>query len=139
LTRLLPLLLLAGCQVSLTGTTDAAPCSPSTRYFASDLWLRYIDANQCATPACHSSTMGHGYLRFDPPGNAPVATTPLSSWPPAWQNNYVQAVQLVRCDQPQKSRLLTVPEGKADPHPPGDSVSEHALADQMFLDWISAP
>jgi hypothetical protein len=138
--RVVALVLLgAGCRVELGAVPDAGPCAPSPRYFVSDFWLRYVDANQCATAGCHAQSGGHGYLRYAPPGNAPAATDPFDTWPAAWRANYFESVQLVRCDDPTASRLLTVPEGRADPHPPGDSIDDHAAAEQIFRDWIAAP
>jgi hypothetical protein len=129
----------AGCTVELRATTDAAPCAPSPRFFVADVWLPYVDANQCATAGCHAFDGGHGYLRFRAPGNAPDPTTPLSACPAAWRDNYLAATQLVRCDDPLKSRLLTVPEGKADPHPPGVAVMDPGAAELLFSEWVSAP
>ena len=135
---LLCLLAGAGCTVSVGATPDAAPCAPSTRFFVSDFWFGYIDPNQCATSSCHASDTGHGYLRFAPPGGFLDAATPFAGWPQAWRDNYYQSIQLVRCDAPTESRLLTVPEGRANPHPPGVSVMSPATAEQLFRDWVSA-
>jgi hypothetical protein len=132
-------LLLGACQVDLGQAPDAAPCAPSPDYFASDVWLRYVDANQCATRTCHAFDDGHGYLRFRPPGNPPAPGSVLSTWPDAWRANYYAAVQLVRCDDPLASRLLTVPEGKADPHRPGVTVEDQAGAEAIFQTWVTQP
>jgi hypothetical protein len=137
--RVLVCLLLAGCTVPLGNTPDAAPCAPSTRFFVSDVWPSYIEHNQCATSDCHAFSGGHGYLRYLPAGIAPDPLTTFSDWPSAWQANYHESVQLVRCDDPLQSRLLTVPEGKGDFHPQGDSVDAPAVAEQLFQDWINAP
>src|SRR5438094_899312 len=69
----LALALVLGCRVDAGPVPDAAPCRSSTAYFVTDVWLRYLDANQCAVPACHGFDGGHGYLRFRPPGTAPDA------------------------------------------------------------------
>ncbi len=130
-----------GCQVDAGTVPDAAPCRPSPSYFVTDVWLRYLDANQCATPACHGFDGGHGYLRFRPPGTPPDPAAPLDAWPAAWRMNYLAATQLVRCDDPLASRLLTVPEGGADPHPtsPADQVQNHADAEAIFHTWVATP
>ena len=133
------LILAAGCTVPLGTTPDAAPCTPSTRFFVSDFWLGYVDANQCATSDCHAFDTGHGYLRYRAPGNMPDATSPIGDWPQAWRDNYYQSIQLLNCDQPLQSRLLTVPEGKADQHPPGISVTSDVVAEELFQEWIAAP
>jgi hypothetical protein len=135
----LALFLLAGCTVPLGAVPDAAPCAPSTSFFVSDMWLGYFGRNQCATSSCHDFDGGHGYLRFHAPGTMPDAASPIATWPPAWRDNYQQAIQLVRCDQPLSSRLLTVPEGKADPHPPGVSIDVPAAAELLFQEWVTAP
>ncbi len=140
MSRLAALVCLAvGCTVPLGERPDAAPCAPSTSFFVSDFWLGYLDANQCATSDCHAFEGGHGYLRFRAPGNMPDPSAAIADWPAAWRDNYEQAVQLVRCDDPLKSRLLTVPEGKADPHPPGVSVTSPPVAEELFQQWIAAP
>jgi hypothetical protein len=133
------LAIVCGCTVSVGDRPDAAPCTPSTEFFVSTMWLGYFDANQCATSNCHAENGGHGYLRFMPPGNMPDPKSPIASWPQAWRDNYYQTIQLVRCDDPLQSRLLTVPEGKADPHPPGVSVLMAPLAEDLFRQWIDAP
>jgi hypothetical protein len=131
----------AGCTVDLGAVPDAAPCQPSTRYFVDPLWTQYFDANQCATSACHSFDDGHGYFRLHAPGTAPPAASPLDQWPEAWRDNYLAAIQLFDCASPLESRLLTVPEGKADPHPPGVSVpsSGQPLAESLIQGWATAP
>jgi hypothetical protein len=129
-----------GCEVDLRPTQDAAPCAPSPGFFLSDVWSQYIRRNTCASDGCHDFATGHGYLRFRlPTPIGPEVTAPLDTWPESWRLNYLTAIQLVRCDDPTASRLLTVPEGLADPHPPGDAVDSHDLADQLFRDWIASP
>lgn len=132
-------LLLAACTVDLGAPPDAAPCAPSTEFFAQQMWLPYFDANECASSACHGAKAGHGYLRFQPPGGIPAPNTRLADWPPSWRANYYSSIQLLSCDDFPSSRLLTVPENLADPHPPGDSVQSHATAEALFRDWATAP
>lgn len=132
--------LAAGCTVPLGSTPDAAPCAPSPAFFASDVWLRYLDANQCATSSCHAFDGGHGYLRFRPPGDPPAPSARLADWPAAWRDNYYAATQLVRCERPLESRLLAVPDGKADPHPAEDfSLVSAGDAEALFQEWVSLP
>jgi hypothetical protein len=137
-TRLL-IIFVCGCSVPLGTAPDAAPCMPSTEFFVSDFWLGYVDANQCATSDCHAFEGGHGYLRYRAPGNMPDPKAAISDWPAAWRDNYYESIQLVRCDDALKSRLLTVPLGTSDPHPPGVSVTSEAVADDLFQRWIAAP
>jgi len=129
---------LSGCTVPVGSVPDAAPCAPSPKFFASDVWSGYVEPNQCATPGCHGFSDGHGYLRYRPPGGAIDPTLALADWPEAWRDNYYQSIQLVNCAQPLASRLLSVPEGKADPHPPGPSVAIPQQAEQLFQDWVTA-
>jgi hypothetical protein len=135
----LAVIFLVGCSVPLGARPDAGPCTPSTAFFASDLWLGYLDANQCATSNCHAFDGGHGYLRYKPPGNMPDPMSPITDWPAAWRDNYYESIQLVRCDDPLKSRLLTVPEGKAEPHPPGGVIGWPPQDEDYFQRWIAAP
>ncbi len=130
---------LGACAVEPGAKPSAGACQPSPTYFAANVWLPYIDANQCATGPCHAQASGHGYLRYVPPGSPPSPGDAFSAWPTAWQLNYWASIQLVRCDQPDASRLLTVPEGKADPHPPGISVQDPGFANQLFIDWLASP
>jgi hypothetical protein len=128
-----------GCQVDAGTVSDAAPCQPSTDVFISDVRLGYFDSNQCAQSGCHASDdSGHGYFRLQPFGTAPTLGTPLGSWPDPWRANYENAIQLVRCDDALQSRLLTVPEAKADPHPvdPADRVQDHVMAEGIFQKWV---
>jgi hypothetical protein len=131
------LLTLPGCQVDLGVTPDAGPCAPSSDYFVSDVWPRYLAANHCSSLACHDFSDGHGYLRLRPPEAPPAAGTPLAAWPLGWRENYLSAIQLVRCDQPPASRLLTVPEGQGDLHPPGPVVRDRATARSVIETWLA--
>lgn len=133
-------LLLAGCRVDLGAPPppDAGPCRPSPDYFVGNVQILYLDANQCASGRCHGFADGEGYFRLRPFGPAPAPGSPVASWPEAWRDNYFASVALVGCDEPLKSRLLTVPEGAADPHPPGDSVQDHPTAEAIFQSWVGA-
>jgi hypothetical protein len=131
--------LLGGCSLSPGAVPDAGRCAPSPEYFAEVVQVNYLDANQCARPDCHGFDDGHGYYRLRPFGTAPAPGTALADWPPAWRQNYYESIQLVRCDDALASRLLSVPEGRADPHPPGDSVDNHASAEGIFQQWVATP
>jgi hypothetical protein len=134
-------LLASGCSVDLGVTPDAGPCLASPDYFVSDVFPRYLDANRCgASRECHAFDGGRGYLRLRaaevPP---PTPGTPPSAWPVGWRENYDSAVQLLRCDQPLASRLLLVPEGQDNLHPPGPVVQDRAAAAMLFDTWVSLP
>jgi hypothetical protein len=125
-----------GCTVSLGPVPDAAPCRPSTAFFADPLWLSYFDRNSCLLSGCHAFADGKGYLRLHPPGAIPVV--PYAEWPVEWQENYEASIQLYDCAAPLQSRLLTVPEGLADPHPVGDQIQDHAAAEALMQQWATA-
>jgi hypothetical protein len=131
---------LAGCTVDLSATSDAAACTASPDFFVSDVFPQYLQANLCNTPGCHDFTDGHGSLRLRVPEMPPPAPgTPLGQLPFAWQQNYLSTIQLLRCDAPDQSRLLTVPEGVANLHPPGPIVRDRALARSLIETWVALP
>jgi hypothetical protein len=127
----------AGCTVGLGPAPDGGACAPAPDYFVSDVWPRYVVPNQCANRGCHDFADGHGYLRFRPPEPPPAPGLPLAAWPTAWAQNYLSAIQLVRCDQPLASRLLTVPEGIGNLHPPGPVVLDRVTAAQVLTTWVA--
>jgi hypothetical protein len=132
------LLCTGGCQINLGATSDAGACQPAPDYFVSDVWSGYLQSNQCTNLGCHDFSDGHGYLRLrSPEPEVPSPGMPLSAWPAAWKQNYLSAIQLVRCDQPLASRLLTVPEGIGNLHPPGPVVTDRALAAQVIETWVA--
>jgi hypothetical protein len=137
-TFLVALVALAGCTLAPAPAPTDRPCQPGPEFFAQTIWPSYVDPNQCATSNCHDFATGHGYLRYRPPGALLAPGTPFSAWPSAWQDNYYASIQLFRCDSPTASRLLTVPEMMADPHPPGDSVMDHDTAALYFDEWATA-
>jgi hypothetical protein len=126
----------AGCTIDLGATPDAGACRPVPDLFVSEVWPGYILSNQCANGGCHDFSVGHGSLRFQTPEAAPAPGTPLVAWPTAWRLNYLSAIQLVRCDLPLQSRLLTVPEGIGNLHPPGPVVLDRAAAAQIVQSWV---
>lgn len=133
-------LLLGGCSLDL-GSTAATPCAPSPDFFVSDVWPRYLAANGCAIGGCHALSDGHGTLRLrdvtaDP---APTAKQALDSWPLSWRENYLSTIHLVECNAPLESRLLTVPEGVGDLHPPGPVVLYRQTAQAVMESWPIAP
>src|SRR3954470_13941989 len=102
----------AACTIDAGTVPDGGACAARPDYFVSDVWPRYLEANRCASSGCHDFTDGHGYLRLRAPETPPPAPgTPIDAWPIGWRENYLSALQLVRCDDPAASRLLTVPEG----------------------------
>jgi hypothetical protein len=129
----------AACTVDLGQIPDAAVCSPSPDFFVSDVFPRYLVPNQCGSGGCHDFATGHGTLRLRPLVNAPAPGTPLDAWPLAWRENFLSALQLIRCDAPTASRLLTVPEGVGNLHPPGPVVLDRATAAQVIQTWVAGP
>jgi hypothetical protein len=127
----------AACSIDTGAAPDAGACAASPDYFVSDVWPRYLAANQCASGGCHDFSDGHGYLRLRPPEAAPAAGATIDAWPIGWRENYLSALQLVRCDQPLASRLLTVPEGQSNLHPPGPVVLDRQLAATLIETWVA--
>ena len=128
----------AGCRIDVGAAPDAAPCAATPDFYVSDIWPRYLVANQCANRACHDFSDGHGYLRLRVPESPPPAPgTALDEWPLGWRENYLSTIQLVRCDAPESSRLLSVPEGLGNLHPPGPVVRNRAEAAMLFRTWVA--
>ncbi|MGZ3429325.1 MAG: hypothetical protein ACXVCV_21890 [Polyangia bacterium] len=127
----------AACTVDVGAVPDAGPCAGKPDFFVSDVWPRYLVPNQCVSRGCHDFDNGHGYLRLHTPEAAPAPGTALDGWPIGWRENYLSTIQLVRCDQPLTSRLLTVPEGQSNLHPPGPVVLDRALAATLIQTWVA--
>jgi hypothetical protein len=127
----------ASCSID-PGATQTAVCAPSPDFFVSDVWPRYLVSNRCASGGCHAFTDGHGTLRLrDVAADAtPTAKLSLDAWPQSWRENYLSAIQLVRCDAPLESRLLTVPEGSGNLHPPGPVVLDRQTAEDILQQWV---
>lgn len=127
----------AACTVDTGPVPDAGACATRPDVFVSDVWPRYLDANQCASSGCHAFDDGHGYLRLRAPEAPPAPGTPLADWPLGWRENFLSALALVRCDDPLASRLLTVPEGDFNLHPPGPVVRDRAAAAAAVQAWVA--
>jgi hypothetical protein len=126
----------AACNIDVGAVPDAG-CAARADVFVSDVWPRYLAANRCDSSGCHAFSDGHGYLRLRPPEAAPAAGTPIDAWPFGWRENFLSALQLVRCDEPLSSRLLTVPEGEGNLHPPGPVVLDRATAAAVVQAWVA--
>lgn len=125
------------CTVDTGAVPDAGPCPARADYFVSDVWPRYLEANQCASRGCHDFSDGHGYLRLRVPESPPPApATTIDQWPLGWRENFLSALQLVQCDDPPQSRLLTVPEGQFNLHPPGPVVRDRVAATTVVQTWV---
>ena len=129
----------AACTVNAGTPPDAGACAASPDFFVSDVWPRYLAANACITAGCHAFDDGHGYLRLRAPESPPAPGTPIAGWPIGWRTNYLSAIQLVSCDAPAMSRLLTVPEGDGNLHPPGPVVLDRTTATDVVTAWLRAP
>jgi hypothetical protein len=129
-------LLAASCTVD-AGATSADACKPSPAFFVSDVWPRYLVPNLCGISQCHAFDGGQGVLRFREVGAPPTGT--LADWPLEWRENYLSSIQFLRCDDPAESRLLTMPEGIGNLHPPGPVVDDRATAKSVIESWLVAP
>jgi hypothetical protein len=128
----------AACTISNGAPPDAAPCAANRDFFVSDIYPRYLVANQCTNRGCHDFDDGHGYLRLHVPESpAPAMNVALGDWPIGWRENYLSTIQLLRCDAPTQSRLLLVPEGVSNLHPPGPVVLDRAAATAMMQAWVA--
>ena len=127
-----------GCTVDVGTLPDAGACTASPDYFVSDVYPRYLVANQCGVGGCHAFDGGHGVLRLlAPEMSSPAPGQPIAAWPIAWHENYLSAIHLLRCDAPLDSRLLAVPEGRNNLHPPGPVVLDRASAALVIETWVS--
>jgi hypothetical protein len=128
---------LAACTIDPGAPPPPRPCDPAPDFFVSDVFPRYLSANRCDSGGCHAFADGHGSLRLRAPEAAPAPGTALEGWPLGWRENYLSALQLVRCDDPAASRLLTVPEGQSNLHPPGPVVLDRATATAIVRTWVT--
>jgi hypothetical protein len=126
-----------GCTIDVGTLPDAGACIASPDFFVSDVYPRYLVANQCGNGSCHAFEGGHGVLRLRPPEMPPAPDQAIDAWPMAWRENYLSAIHQLRCDAPLESRLLIVPEGRNDLHPPGPVVLDRATAAQLIQTWVS--
>ena len=126
-----------GCTIATGAVPDAGACPANADYFVSDVWPRYLAANRCNTSNCHDFDHGHGYLRLRVPESpAPPAGSTIDTWPVGWRENFLSALQLVDCDTPAQSRILLVPEGQSNLHPPGPVVLDRATAATVISTWV---
>lgn len=129
---------LIGCTIDVGHAPDAGACTASPDFFVSDVYPRYLVANQCGNGGCHAFDGGHGVLRLRTPDTPPPAPgQSIDAWPLAWRENYLSTIHLLRCDAPLDSRLLIVPEGRDNLHPPGPVVLDRATAAQLIQSWVS--
>jgi hypothetical protein len=130
----------ASCTLD-AGTTSTVACAPSPSFYVSDVWPRYLVPNLCGNTSCHRFDDGHGVMRFHAvDGDAvPAASTVLSGWPSSWRENYLAAIQYLSCDAPLQSRLITMPEGIGNLHPPGPVVRDRVTARSVIEQWVTAP
>lgn len=136
---LLPLLL-GACELAPGAPPDAAACAASTDYFVAHVQSDFFVAHQCATERdCHAYARGHGTLRLRPWESPSPAGLPLGQWPIGWRENYLSAIQQLDCAQPLESRLLTIPEGQGNIHPPGPVISDRPNAGALIEAWVAAP
>ena len=126
------------CTIDTGAVPDAAACTASPDYFVSDVYPRYLVPNRCGSSGCHSFDAGHGVLRLRTPElPAPTPGQAIDAWPLAWRENYLTTIHLIRCDAPLQSRLLLVPEGQGNLHPPGPVVLDRATAAFLLQSWVS--
>src|SRR5262249_58632153 len=84
-----------GCTIDVGTPPDAAACTASPDFFVSDVYPRYLVANQCGSSVCHAFDGGHGVFRLRPPEMPPPAPgQALPTWPFAWRQNYLSAIHL---------------------------------------------
>jgi hypothetical protein len=128
---------LGACTIDAGDVPDAGACPANADYFVSDVWPRYLAPNQCANRGCHDFDDGHGYLRLHVPEAAPPAGSTIDTWPIGWRENFLSALQLVDCDDPTHSRILLVPEGQSNLHPPGPVVLDRKTAATVIETWVA--
>jgi hypothetical protein len=116
-----------------------AGCNAPPAFFVTDMWPKYFAQYMCGQSDCHDSATGHGFFRLQDVSAvaAPDPASPVSTWPAAWQANFQTVQQNLSCSSPLESTVLAVPSGRAEPHPPGDIVTDHAGADALFTMWLS--
>jgi hypothetical protein len=139
----------AGCGIVDAGPPTGPPqgCNASPSFFVEHTWPEYLDrypssGQGCGQASCHDAQSGQGYFRLSSVAAAPAFDDhqPTSAWPDAWRSNLMSAARLLNCSDPISSLLLTVPEGRGQPHPPGDVVgaTNHDTANQVIQDWANA-
>ena len=133
-------LLLVGC-----GTIDPGPdvgppatCNAPPAFFVTDIWPKFFVKYGCGMSACHDATTGHGYFRLVDVSAvaAPDPTSPVSTWPTQWQENFQQVTSNLSCASPSTSPVLAIPAGQGQPHPGGNVVTDVPGADSLFDMWL---
>ncbi len=131
---------LAGCEVAAGPVPDAGACLASGDVFIQRVQPDFFLALDCATARdCHAFADGHGTLRLRPWESPPALGTPVANWPIGWRENYLSAIQQLDCDDPLQSRLLLIPEGSGNIHPPGPVISDRPAAAAVIEAWVTAP
>jgi hypothetical protein len=130
----------ASCDTVDVGPETGPPagCNAKAPFFVSDVWPKYFDAYMCGKSDCHDASSGHGYFRLQSLASVtpPNPMDSLALWPEAWRANLRAVEQNVSCGNPTSSLVLTVPEGRGQPHPPGTVVTDPAGADALFRMWL---
>jgi hypothetical protein len=139
-------LFLAGAMLMpACGTVDVGPdteppsgCNAPPAFFVSDVWPKYFGNYTCGRSDCHDASTGHGFFRLQDVSGvpAPNPTDPVSTWPAAWAANLRAVETNVSCANPTGSICLIVPEGKGQPHPPGNVVTDQPGAEALFRMWL---
>jgi hypothetical protein len=129
-----------GCGVVDVGpnTGPPEPCMAPSAFFVSDVWPQFFAKYGCNQAACHNAISGRGSFRLYDVSmvTAPMSTAPESAWPFEWQQNFAAVQQNLSCANPTQSVVLTVPEGRGQPHPPGITVTDPTSADALFTMWL---
>lgn len=130
----------AGCGVVDVGPDTGPPagCNAPPQFFVSDVWPRYFERYTCGKSDCHDSAKGRGSFRLQSLMGVPTPapTDSLASWPTQWRENLRSVQRVLNCANPLASQVLTVPSGRAQPHPPGVSVTDIPDADALFTQWL---
>lgn len=134
-------LFMGACAIDPGATPTTTACAPSPDFFVSSVWPQFLVDNHCGGGGCHSFSDGHGTLRLHDIGADPMPAPkqPLGQWALSWRENYLSTIHLVDCKTPLQSRLLTVPEGDGNLHPPGPVVLDRQTAESLVQQWVTAP
>jgi hypothetical protein len=127
------------CTIDVGRVPDAAPCAASPDVFVQSVWPRYLAASSCGLQGCHDFSDGHGYFRLRQPEIPPFPGLAVADWPTAWRENYLATIQLLDCQNPARSRVLVIPEGEGNLHPPGPVVRDRATALAVLQAWVAGP
>jgi hypothetical protein len=131
---------LSGCQVAAGTTPDAGACLASGDVFIQRVQPDFLVPLGCGTERdCHDFARGHGTLRLRPWESSPALGTPVAEWPIGWRTNYLSAIQQLDCEDGSQSRLLLIPMGSGNIHPPGPVISDRPAATAVIEAWVAAP